>query len=91
MESNMATLDHYPMEISLDDYLVVELKGVLSKLLDKPPVISAFGGWTDASLISNFASIPTVVFGPGDLSIAHYRHNPDCGRIYRLVRAQSQG
>lgn len=71
MESNMATLDHYPMEISLDDYLVVELKGVLSKLLNKPPVISAFGGWTDASLISNFAHIPTVVFGPGDLSIAH--------------------
>jgi acetylornithine deacetylase/succinyl-diaminopimelate desuccinylase len=59
------------MEISLEDYLVVELKDVLSQLLNKPPSISAFGGWTDASLISNFAHIPTVVFGPGDLSVAH--------------------
>lgn len=71
MESNMATLDHYPMEISLDDYLVVELKKVLTDLLPQPPTIAAFGGWTDASLISNFAHIPTVVFGPGDLSVAH--------------------
>jgi acetylornithine deacetylase/succinyl-diaminopimelate desuccinylase len=71
MESNMATLDHYPMEIPLDDYLVVELKKVLTDLLPQPPTIAAFGGWTDASLISNFAHIPTVVFGPGDLSVAH--------------------
>lgn len=73
MESNMATLDHYPMEIATDDCLVVDLKAVLAGLLPNPPVISAFGGWTDASLISNFAHIPTVVFGPGDLSVAHSR------------------
>jgi len=58
------------MEITLDDPLVTELEGVL-KGLQVEPKISAFGGWTDASLISNFAHIPTLVFGPGDISVAH--------------------
>jgi acetylornithine deacetylase/succinyl-diaminopimelate desuccinylase len=73
MESNMATMDHYPMEIALDDPLVTELKGILKSLQGVEPEIAAFGGWTDASLISNFAHIPTLVFGPGDLSVAHSR------------------
>jgi acetylornithine deacetylase/succinyl-diaminopimelate desuccinylase family protein len=73
MESNMATMDHMPLELSLDDDLVTTLQRVLEQVTAKPPVISAFGGWTDASLISNFGKIPTLVFGPGDLSVAHSR------------------
>jgi succinyl-diaminopimelate desuccinylase len=73
MESNMATMDHMPLELSTDDYLVTSLQQVLEQVTGKPPVISAFGGWTDASLISNFGKIPTLVFGPGDLSVAHSR------------------
>lgn len=73
MESNMATMDHYPMEIPLDDVLVSGLRSVLAGLLPSEPRIAAFGGWTDASLISNFGKTPTVVFGPGDLSVAHSR------------------
>ena len=74
MESNMATMDHYPMEIDTGDPLVRDLEQVLTGITGKKPEISAFGGWTDASLISNFAHIPTVVFGPGDLSVAHSRN-----------------
>lgn len=73
MESNMATMDHYPMEISLDDPLVLDLKKALTMVGSAEPKIAAFGGWTDASLISNFAHIPTLVFGPGDLAVAHSR------------------
>lgn len=73
MESNMATMDHYPMEISLDDPLVTGLSSALGLLGGAEPRIAAFGGWTDASLISNFAKIPTLVFGPGDLAVAHSR------------------
>ena len=72
MDSNMATMDHRPMEISLDDPLVTGLQAILPRLGIEPK-ISAFGGWTDASLISNYAHIPCVVFGPGDLSVAHSR------------------
>jgi len=73
MESNMATMDHMPMEIPLDDPLVTDLQIVLGDLGIAPSEVAAFGGWTDASLICNFAHIPTVVFGPGDLSVAHSR------------------
>jgi acetylornithine deacetylase/succinyl-diaminopimelate desuccinylase len=73
MESNMATMDHMPMEIALDDPLVEDLKTALVEVGIAEVQLAAFGGWTDASLISNFAHIPTLVFGPGDLSVAHSR------------------
>ena len=73
MGSNIVTMDHVPMEIAVDDFLVTDLKDILTDLSGAEPPISASGGWTDASLISNFAHIPTVVFGPGDLSVAHSR------------------
>jgi len=73
MESNMATMDHMPMEIALDDPLVSDLKSAILEAGIPQVDIAAFGGWTDASLISNFAHIPTVVFGPGDLAVAHSR------------------
>ncbi len=73
MESNMATMDHMPVDIPLDDPLVVDLRASLIELGNPAPRIAAFGGWTDASLIGNFAHIPTLIFGPGDLSVAHSR------------------
>lgn len=73
MESNMATMDHMPVEIPVDDPLVTDLKDALTELGVLEPRLSAFGGWTDASLIGNFAHIPTLIFGPGDLSVAHSR------------------
>ncbi|MBN1537507.1 MAG: M20 family metallopeptidase [Anaerolineales bacterium] len=73
MESNMATMDHMPVEIPVDDPLVLDLKASLVELGISEPRLGAFGGWTDASLIGNFAKIPTLIFGPGDLSVAHSR------------------
>lgn len=73
MESNMATMDHYPMEIPTSDQLVTDLAETLLDLGLPALPLAAFGGWTDASLISNFAGIPTLVFGPGDLAVAHSR------------------
>ena len=94
MESNMATLDHMPVEIPLDDPLVVDLKKTMNELSIAEPRIAAFGGWTDASLIGNFAHIPTLIFGPGDLSVAHSRceYVPveelrTCTLVYALLAA----
>jgi len=69
--SNMATMDHMPMEIALDHPLVSKLEKVTEKIKGKKADVVSFPGWTDASLISNFANIDTVVFGPGDISCAH--------------------
>jgi len=94
MESNMATLDHMPVEIPLDDPLVVDFKKTMNELGIAEPRIAAFGGWTDASLIGNFAHIPTLIFGPGDLSVAHSRceYVPveelrTCTLVYALLAA----
>lgn len=69
--SNMATMDHAPMEIDLDHPLVNGLEKTTKEILGNKAEIVAFPGWTDASLLSNFAKIDTVVFGPGDISCAH--------------------
>lgn len=69
--SNMATMDHKPMEISLDHPLVKKLQKATETIRKKKADIISFPGWTDASLVSNFANIDTVVFGPGDISCAH--------------------
>jgi len=69
--SNMATMDHAPMEIALDNPLVTSLEEVTEEVNGKKSGIISFPGWTDASLLINFGNMDTVVFGPGDISCAH--------------------
>jgi acetylornithine deacetylase/succinyl-diaminopimelate desuccinylase len=71
MENNMATLDHYPMEIDLEHPLIKVLSEAADEVLGHKAEITSFPAWTDASLLSNYAKIPCVVFGPGDLAQAH--------------------
>lgn len=59
-----------PLE-TLDHPLVKKLEDATEVVREKKADIISFPGWTDASLISNFANIATVVFGPGDISCAH--------------------
>lgn len=73
MAENMATMDHGGLEIDLDHPLVTSLRAVIEALTGQPARIGAFGGWTDGALLSNFGHIPAVVFGPGDLGVAHSR------------------
>jgi len=73
MVENMATMDHGGLEIALDHPLVTSLQAVLETLTGQPARIGAFGGWTDGALLSNFGHIPAVIFGPGDLGVAHSR------------------
>ncbi|ABR46282.1 acetylornithine deacetylase or succinyl-diaminopimelate desuccinylase [Alkaliphilus metalliredigens QYMF] len=74
MPNNMLTLDHLPLETSLDDPITVALKNALSAVLEREPVLSTKRGWTDASLLYNFANIPTIVYGPGDISYSHTKN-----------------
>jgi acetylornithine deacetylase/succinyl-diaminopimelate desuccinylase-like protein len=59
------------MEISPDEAIVKSLKVAVWKLLGTEPNIVGAPYWTDASLFVNNASIPTCLFGPGDISLAH--------------------
>lgn len=68
-DSNMML--HKPLEINLDHPVIKSLKKGISSSIGKDPEIISFLAWTDASLLSNYAQIPSVVFGPGNLKNAH--------------------
>ncbi len=68
-DSNMML--HRPLEIDLDHPIVLALEKGIHQSQKKPADIISFPAWTDASLLSNYANIPSVVFGPGHLKHAH--------------------
>ena len=74
MPNNMLTLDHLPLETQPSEHIAVSLKQALSTVLGREAIISTKRGWTDAALLSNYAGIPTVVYGPGDISYSHTKN-----------------
>ncbi|HED24800.1 MAG TPA: M20 family peptidase [Firmicutes bacterium] len=62
---------HEPLEIDLGHPIVKALQEALRAAGQKEPAIVSFPAWTDASLLSNYAGIPSVVCGPGFLKHAH--------------------
>lgn len=74
MPNNMLTLDHLPLETKLDQPIAKAVKNALSTVLEKEATLSTKRGWTDGSLLSNFAGIPSIVYGPGDISYSHTKN-----------------
>lgn len=62
---------HKPLEIDMKHPIILSLGKNIRKSTGKSPKIVSFPAWTDASLLSNFGNIPSVVFGPGYLKDAH--------------------
>ncbi len=67
----MSTLEHLPSLIATDHPLAVATREAAREVRGDIGPDIAFPAWTDAALLSNFAHIPCVVLGPGDLSLAH--------------------
>jgi len=67
----MATMIHGPLEISETHPLVVAAQKARQEVCGSAGALTAFPAWTDGALLSREANIPTVVLGPGDLSLAH--------------------
>ncbi|MFQ5915018.1 MAG: M20 family metallopeptidase [Nitrospinota bacterium] len=59
----------HPMEISADHPLVSGLSSAVEVQLGKRPERTVMGAWTDAGLFAE--KMPTVIFGPGELRLAH--------------------
>lgn len=59
-----------PCEIPAGDPLVVLAQDVL-RSIGREPAIDVMTGTTDAHLILGKAKIPTIILGPGSLSVAH--------------------
>jgi len=59
------------MEVQPDLPLVKAVGKVHNEILEVSPSISGLHGFTDARLIVNQSGIPALVYGPGDLGVAH--------------------
>lgn len=60
-----------PFTTPLDSPLVTSLVRSITAVRGKEPAIMGATFWSDAGLISGAAGVPAVVFGPGDISVAH--------------------
>lgn len=74
MPNNMLTLDHLYLMTPPNDPIVLAVKDSIRETIQKEPEITRKRGWTDAALLSNFGHIPTVVFGPGEISSSHTKN-----------------
>ena len=55
----------------LDDPLIKELGSIYKEICDRDPVIEGVTYGSDLRLFTNHANIPSVLFGPGDVRLAH--------------------
>jgi len=67
----MATLEHLPTWVEADHPLAAAVARARPSGTGRKEAPTVFPAWTDASLLANFAGIPSVVLGPGDLALAH--------------------
>lgn len=68
---SLLELYHPPLITSFNESIVTSVREGIRDVMGYEPNITRGIGWSDAALLKTYANIPTVVFGPGDLSLAH--------------------
>jgi len=71
MPGGMATMLHGPLVIDPGHPLVRAARGALNDAGRQDMPLTVFPAWTDGALISREAGIPTLIWGPGELHLAH--------------------
>jgi acetylornithine deacetylase/succinyl-diaminopimelate desuccinylase family protein len=71
MPEGMATMLHGPLVIDPDHPLVLAAQRALSDAGMPVSPLTVFPAWTDGALIWREAGIPTLIWGPGELKLAH--------------------
>jgi len=71
MPEGMATMIHGPLVIAPGHPLVLAAQGALQDECDDAGALTVFPAWTDGALVSREAGVPTLVWGPGELKLAH--------------------
>jgi acetylornithine deacetylase len=66
-----STYDMPPLETQRDEKVVQILQQTLVEVAGKKAAIIGLPYWTDGALLAELASIPTCIFGPGDIGVAH--------------------
>lgn len=68
---SVSVLPHPPLHTEMDESIVLAVKKAIERVIGHEPEVHTEYGWTDGALISKYMKIPTVVFGPGDIALAH--------------------
>lgn len=65
---------HPPLDTSPDHPLVTECVRISSQVTGLEAKAKGVPFWSDAALFNDHAKIPAIVFGPGDVAVAHSNH-----------------
>lgn len=71
MPGGMASMLHGPLVIDPGHPLVLAARGAFADAGTTDPGQTVFPAWTDGALLWREAGIPTLVWGPGELRLAH--------------------
>jgi acetylornithine deacetylase len=63
-----------PLETSPTEPIVKELRQAILEVTKKRAQVVGVPYWTDGAVISQSGTIPTCIFGPGDIAVAHSPH-----------------
>jgi acetylornithine deacetylase len=63
--------DMPPLETAESEPIVQLAQQAVAKIIGAESAVVGVPYWTDGALLSTLASIPTCLFGPGDISVAH--------------------
>ncbi len=67
----MATLEHVPLLTPADHPVARACLAARESVCGGADEPTSFPAWTDGALLAAYASVPTVILGPGDLALAH--------------------
>lgn len=71
MPGGMATLEHTALKTAPEAAVVRAAAAARRAVCGDAGEFGAFPAWTDGALLASFGAIPTIILGPGDLSLAH--------------------
>jgi acetylornithine deacetylase/succinyl-diaminopimelate desuccinylase len=71
MPEGMAIMLHGPLVIDARHPLVLAAQAAFEGTGEPGSPLTVFPAWTDGALISREAGIPTIIWGPGELHLAH--------------------
>ena len=80
----MERVAHPPLELSPDHPLTRTLAATVEQVAARAPALIGWPAFTDAALLQN-AGIPALVFGPGDLNLAH--SDRECVPLSEVITA----
>jgi acetylornithine deacetylase/succinyl-diaminopimelate desuccinylase family protein len=85
---------HMPLARMKDESLIKLLQEKIDEAYDQKTEIASFPAWSDAGLLASYGKIPSVVFGPGNITCCHSPHEfiaiPDLTKAclaYALIAA----